>query len=116
MSLPKKGLRKITVDNFCYAWSATGNDDFISLSVVPFDKEGQLLSTAFGYHAKAVGETYTSDGHKTIHTKQQLVITPYIVRQVIEYALQKGWNPQKKGPQLRLHVEAAINLRLAHRV
>jgi len=112
MALPKKGLRKITVGNFRYAWSATGNDDFISLSIVPFDNEGQLLSTAFGYHAKTVSVSHSADGRRTTSTIQQLIITPYIVRQVIEYALLKGWNPRKKGPQLNLPVEEAIDLRL----
>ncbi|MCP4180142.1 MAG: hypothetical protein GY756_20450 [bacterium] len=41
MTLPKKGLRKIIVDNFQYGWSATGNAGWISLSVSPLNNPGQ---------------------------------------------------------------------------
>jgi hypothetical protein len=45
--------------------------------------------------------------------KQQLVITPHIVRQVVEYALKQGWNPSEKGPQLNLRdIEDKLDLRL----
>lgn len=113
MALPKKGLRKITINNFHYAWSATGNDGWISLSIAPLDNQGQLVTTSFGYHSAATGVFYTSDGSKTVHTEQQLIITPHIVRQVVEYALKQGWNPAKKGLQLNLHnVEDKLDLRL----
>ena len=113
MALPSKGLRKITVGKSRYAWSATGNDGWISLIIAPLSNPGQLVTTALGYHSKATSSTQTPDGRQIIHTKQQLIITPYIVRQVIECALQEGWNPKEKGPQLVLHnVEGKIDLRL----
>jgi len=113
MALPKKGLRKITVGDFRYAWSATGNDGWISLSVAPLDNQGQLVTTAFGYHSAVTGISEGPNGNKITHTKQQLIITPHIVRQVIEYALKDGWNPAKPGPQLNLrNVEAKLDLRL----
>ena len=114
MALPKKGLRKITVDNFRYAWSATGNDGWISLSIAPLDNLGQLLTTAFGYHSKVVGELRRPTGeHIGYSVKQQLLVTPYIIRQIIQTALKKGWQPAVKGPPFSLPgVEKIIDLRL----
>jgi hypothetical protein len=113
MALPNKGLRKITIGKSRFAWSATGNDGWISLTIAPLNNLGQLVTTAFSYHSKATSITQTLDGRQIIHAKQQLIITPYIVRQVIEYALQEGWNPQEKGPQFVLHnMEGKIDLRL----
>ncbi|MBD2767581.1 hypothetical protein IC235_06715 [Hymenobacter sp. BT664] len=116
MALPKKGLRKITVNDCRYAWSVTGNDYVVHLSIVPLDNLGRLLTTEFGYHSKLTGKLHDTAG-KVIgySTKQQLIITPYIVRQVIQYALSKGWEPKEKGPQLHLpDIEGMIDLRLAH--
>ena len=113
MTLPKKELRKITIDNFRYAWSATGNDGWISLSIAPLDDQGQLITTSFVYHSAVTGVSYASDGSKTTHMKQQLIVTPHIVRQVIEYALKQGWNPTEKGPQLNFrNIEDKLDLRL----
>jgi hypothetical protein len=113
MALPKKGLRKITVGNFRYAWSATGNDGWISLSVAPLDNHGQLVTASFDYHSAVTGISESPDGSKITHTKQQLILTPHIVRQVIEYALKEGWHPTKPGLQLNLrNVEDKLDLRL----
>ncbi|WP_310395023.1 hypothetical protein [Hymenobacter sp.] len=113
MALPKKGLRKITVDNFRYAWSATGNDGWISLSIAPLDNVGQLLTTVFDYHSKIVGELRTPTGkHLGYATKQQLLITPFIIRQIIQIALKKAGNQPRSPPFNLPGVENMIDLRL----
>jgi hypothetical protein len=112
MALPKKGLRKITVDNVEYAWSATGNDGYVHLTVAPLDKEGQLLSTWFDYHPPVAGDYYSFEEPSLIQKEQHFIITPGIVRQVIDYALQKGWNPQVKGPLFHLAGKGHLVLRL----
>jgi hypothetical protein len=109
MALPKKGLRKITVDNVRYAWSATGNDNYIGLIVISLDKEGQVLSTGFDYNTGVTG--YYSFA-KQILDRQPFIITPGIVRQVIEYALLKGWKPLVKGPHFYLADKGQLILRL----
>jgi len=116
MALPKKGLRKITVNDCRYTWSVTGSDYAIYLSIVPLDNLSRLLRTSFGYHSKLIEELHDTDG-KTIgySTRQQLIVTPYIVRQVIQYALGEGWNPKENGPQLYLpNTEEMIDLRLTN--
>mgnify|MGYP000152979684 FL=1 len=47
MAFPKKGLRKITVDDTKYAYSITGNDDYISLSIGLLEKNGEILKGSF---------------------------------------------------------------------
>jgi hypothetical protein len=110
MALPKKGLRKITVDNVRYAWSATDNDEYIGLTVISLDKEGQVLSTGFSYHT-GVTDGYYSFEEQT-SDRQPFIITPGIVRQVIEYALLKGWKPLVKGPHFYLADKGQLILRL----
>ncbi|MBC8111863.1 MAG: hypothetical protein H7Y04_12450 [Verrucomicrobia bacterium] len=94
MALPKKGLRKITVNNIRYGWSATGQDGGIGLSIIPLHHESQILIATFGYHSKEKAYQM-KDGSIAFSDKQQFIITPFIVRQVIEYGLNSGWNPEK---------------------
>lgn len=110
MALPKKGLREITVNNVRYAWSATGNDEYIGLTVISLDKEGQLLSTGFNYHTEVAGGYYFFEGQ--ISDRPPFIITPGIVRQVIEYALLKGWKPLVRGPHFYLADKGQLILRL----
>jgi hypothetical protein len=111
MALPKKGLRTITVNNDRYAWSATGSDYGINLIIALLGKEGQILSTLFDYHPPAADSYYSFVG-QPLDEEQHFIITPIIVRQVIEYALQKGWNPQVKGPHFHPAGKGHLILRL----
>ena len=116
MALPKKGLRKITVNDCRYTWSATGNDEVIHLSILSLDKPSRLLTTMFGYHSKVTGNLHDATGKVIGYSaKQQLIITPYIVRQVVQHALDQGWNPKEEGSQLCLpNIEEMIDLRLTN--
>lgn len=102
MALPKKGLRKITIYDKVYGWSATGNDGWISLSIALLEGNGQLLTAQFDYHHKEISIHTTADGTTITDVQRQLIITPHIVKQVIEYALQQGWTPAEKKPQMNL--------------
>src|SRR5262245_42406897 len=106
MTLTKKQRRKIVVAGKTYFWQASGNDGSIDLCVTGEIKNGQKLLTGFDYRYQpsetAFGKIYDI----------QFVITPYIVRQVIEYALSVGWKPFEKGADLHLKVEDKIDLRL----
>lgn len=111
--IPKKGHRKITVENKRYVWNVTGNDGWLSLCIVPLKQQGNLLTASFGYHSVMVGTSTTQDGGPVLHMKQGLIITGYVVRQVILYALNAGWEPLVKGPLLNLgNMDDRINLRL----
>ncbi|MBC9933035.1 hypothetical protein [Chitinophaga qingshengii] len=111
MTLPKKGHRKITVEGKKYVWNVTGNDGWLSLCVVPMKQQGNLLTANFSYHSVPVGTT--KDGEQVHYLKQGLIITGYVVRQVILYALNAGWQPLVKGCLLNLvDIEQHIDLRL----
>jgi hypothetical protein len=113
MTLPSKGLRKILVDDMRYAWSATGNDGRIGLTIAPLEGDGQILRTSFGYHSKLIRKIVKSDGSSIENYRQQFVITPFIVRQVIEYGLDNGWHPSKKGKQIYIeNMDEKIDLNI----
>lgn len=102
MALPKKGLRNITVDDVKYAWAASGNDGYIGLSIIPVKQQNRLITAAFDYHSKVTSEWVSPDGIKGQALKQQIVITGYIVRQVILHAIKNGWDPQGNVAVLNL--------------
>jgi hypothetical protein len=114
MTLPKQGLRNITVENVSYAWNVTGNDGWMHLSVIPTVLQNNLVTATFDYHSKVVSTFITADGTSGASMKQQLIITGYVVRQVILHALKTGWVPTEKGTVLNLgHMDDYIDLRIA---
>ncbi len=107
----KKNKRKITVNENVYYWSATGNDGWISLCVMTDVPSSPKLICYFGYHHDE--DEFEHDGLKGVHLTNQFVVTPYTVRQAIEYGLANGWQPSKKGKDLRMgHIDDKIDLRL----
>ncbi|MBU2714135.1 hypothetical protein [Zooshikella harenae] len=107
----KKNKRKITVDKNKYYWSATGDDGWINLYIMNDIPNSPKLVCYFYYHQDEIEFEY--DGKIGVKLTNQFVITSYIVRQVIEYGLSKGWEPFKKGKDLRLgHIDEYIDLRL----
>ena len=102
MTLSKKGLRNITVNNLKYAWSTTGNDHGIGLSIIPITQQNCLITAFFNYHSKVMYDWVSPDGYKAQSLKQQIVITGYIVRQVILHAIKKGWDPMGSVAVLNL--------------
>ncbi|MEM8955587.1 MAG: hypothetical protein AAGD22_15645 [Verrucomicrobiota bacterium] len=108
MAYPKKGLRKITVHDRRYLWSAKGTDWDISLHVMADADDGQVLSAPFPY---LQDRTDFEDGSAMLDN--QFVITPYTVREVILYALDHGWKPLERGAPLHIpDIEDKIDLRL----
>ncbi|PSL33317.1 hypothetical protein [Chitinophaga ginsengisoli] len=113
MTLPKKGLRNITVDNVKYAWNATGNDGSIRLSIIHVKHQQCIITASFSYHSKLINEHIFPDGDKVQSFRQQLIITGYIVRQVILYAMQEGWDPMGNVTVLNLGaMDDKIDLRI----
>jgi hypothetical protein len=113
MAFTKKGLRKITVEEFRYCWSTKGSSGCIGLTITPLENKAQQLTAIFDYHNKVVEEDETEDGRKFRTLRQQLVITPYIVRQVIKYGIEVGWSPMGKGPHCHLgEMDDKIDLRI----
>lgn len=116
MTLSKKGLRNITVDNIKYSWNTKGNDGWISLSIIPMKQQNRLITASFDYHSKVIQEYTFPNGDKGQALKQQIIITGYIVRQVILYAIKTGWDPMGDVAVLNLRaMDDKIDLRIEHK-
>ncbi|TXH71042.1 MAG: hypothetical protein E6Q83_02190 [Thiothrix sp.] len=107
MAFNKKNKRKIIVNEQEYFWCASGNDGWIGLFIMIEQQGSQKLSCKFEYHQE---QTVNEHGFAL---RNQFVITPHIVRQVILFALQeKQWLPQKNQGVLELgHVDEKIDLK-----
>lgn len=91
MALPQKRLRRITVNGTRYGWVASMNSGWIDLVISPLDNKGQRLSAAFHFY-------YVQEEGKPL--EHVFHVTPSIVKQVIEYGLKNGWQPDKRGKEL----------------
>lgn len=108
MAFSKKVKRRIMRDGQEFFWTASGDDGWSNLRVMVDINGGQQLHCMFDYHhdQNPIG---TSEDRQL---SNQFVVTPYIVRQVIEYGLSRGWTPLSGRGELRLgHVDDKIDLR-----
>lgn len=111
MAFSKKKKRKIVVNDEKYYWSATGNDGWVSLSIMTQIEGSSRLICSFRYHQIPIEQNTNNASEFTLLTNQ-FVITPHTVRKVIEYALSKGWNPFDKGDDLNLScIDDFVDLR-----
>lgn len=93
MALPRKGSRCISVEDITYRWVVSPNDGFMVLTVELADHPGHQLRAHFGYQdilkPKRAGE-YATVG-------QLRSITPAVVHSLIFTALNRGWQPSRRG-------------------
>ena len=87
MAVPKKGWRKLTVDNHHFYWRTIGTDWGITLVVVTDaafipNKTSQQLRITFDYD-----QLRTQIAPGAVALTQRVVITPRIVRLAIEQAI-----------------------------
>ncbi len=102
MAFPKKGLKKITVDDIKYGYNITGNDGWISFSIGLLEKNGEILTGSFSYHENRITNFDKEGKSKSWSLYQRIKITPDTIRQVIKYGLNSGWNPFENTGQMRL--------------
>ena len=111
MAFNKKKKRRITVNGQLFYWSATGGDNGIGLMIMSEVEGSGKVSASFGYHQIETIVTHGESQYTRLTT--QFVITPYIVRQVIQLALKDSWKPLQKGKDLHLgSIDDKIDLRL----
>lgn len=92
MSLPKKGSRKITVENITYLWVVKSNSERVNLTISPIEN-GQKIIANFDYNAE----------HKESNEfDNPFIITPYITRKVIIFAIKNGYSTNEKSPEMNL--------------
>lgn len=94
-----KWSRRIVVRGVEYRWRARGDDGFISVGAAPTNGVGAYLRGTLGYH-----ETWIEEGEGVRRSAgDQIVVTPGLVRQIIEHALTvRGYDPHVKGHELNL--------------
>ena len=113
MAFPKKGLRKITLDGVKYGYNVTGNDGWISFSIGLLNENGEILTGAFSYNEHTITNFEKNGEIRSWSVYQRIKITPNTIRQVIEYGLKSGWNPEKNKGQIRLgNMDDKIDLNL----
>lgn len=102
MAIPKKGSRKLVLDNETYRWlirrkaTYTQSDygiGYIHVAVEHAEENGSVLII------------YTSKPHpKDWATVEVDAVTPTDVEKWIRVALKKGWSPKEVGRQFKLNV------------
>lgn len=91
MSRHKHPIRKIVVAGETFGWTAHGDDGYITLSVwrASQRRDGLRLRINFDYASKVTANE-AGDGW---HLFQRRVISPGVVRRVIEAATEKDLRP-----------------------
>lgn len=114
MAFPKKGLRKITVDDVEYGYKITGDDrSFVGFSIGLLNQNGEVLTGALSYHENRLPHFNENGEAKSWSLHQRIKVTPNTIRQVIEYGLKNGWNPTENKGQMSLgNVDDKIELNL----
>jgi hypothetical protein len=115
MALPKKGLRTITVKHKKFGWISTGTDGGVYIVVVALPQQnGRKLIWGTGYYYTPPEPDFNAQGKQIgVGYKNLTTITPYVVRQVIEHALEQGWKPGETATDpFYLHKDTVIDLRL----
>lgn len=99
MTISKKGLRRISVDNQEYVWRAISDDDGgFQITVCLPERRGQLLIAYI----------------HIICDNGILIITNYIVRQMILLGLANDWTPnEQKSPLYLKRINEKIDLEKA---
>lgn len=98
MSLPKKGSRKIQVDGLDYRWLIRKKPSYIqgigavsfTIAIERFEEEHKGLLLV---HTGLTRLDNWIDPHQTS-------VTPKVVREMIQTALNGGWNPANTEPFL----------------
>lgn len=88
MGLAKKGTRLITIDDVEYRWVVQPDDEpGLGIVVELAENPGQRMMTWVEY------------GN---------VISPWLVRKAILYALEQGWHPAEKGTVIVFRFEGIL--------
>ncbi|MFW2177290.1 MULTISPECIES: hypothetical protein [unclassified Moraxella] len=105
MSIPKKGSRKIVVNDVEYRWRVRHKTDYWNLMSgdgLNFAVEKQENGNCV-LHVMLDGFGHFGSWADNLET---LVITPKLVAQAIEIALEKGWQPEQNGKTFELSLNS----------
>jgi len=103
MALPREGSRIIVIGKSEFRYIVSGNDGHIDLILEQENIKGQRLVVSFEYHSRQINSKWV----------QRNQITPNVVKQVISYGLDNGWEPNKKGKEMRFnYIDDKVKLNL----
>jgi hypothetical protein len=102
MTIPKKGSRKIIVDNIEYRWRVRHKgtymqdvfESFLTASVELYENPQNALLVEFPW---VRFDAYIGDAKQPV--------TPKLIESCIKTALSQGWKPNEKGKTFQLNYE-----------
>lgn len=108
MALPKKGLRKIVVNEVEYVWTTRAYNEFkedIWITIALASNQKRMLHYDYSIEKKfEINKTreYKNDGTTEVHIKlnekgQYTSITSRVIKQIIEAAQKNGWEKATDG-------------------
>lgn len=88
MAIARKGTRSITIDATEYRW------------LVRLGKHHDLYR---------ITELASTSGQILIaKLRQSTIVTPWLVKKVIKYALAQGWQPQQRGQDFIIRIYGSL--------
>ncbi len=105
--LSKKKSRPITVGNEKYRWAIAPDGQWVTLVVQDHQINGQKLEIVIQVHFSQINP----DTGETIALPMRIV-KPALVAELIEKALQFGWQPKAAHPPLELTLQSNDELKL----
>lgn len=117
MAFSKKNKRKITVGENAFYWFYDFQKDILRLTVMSGEKTYSRLVCDFKYKNLWLYFSELVKGEELYDNKILIisagVLTPWVVRQVIDYGLKNGWQPFTKGPAFIINdIEASLDINL----
>lgn len=102
MTIPKKGLRKIKVDNIDYYWKFTSNYQNKKLEVII----GKIVNPnkRIILSAKYV-DLWLVDNLEEFMKNEIQIVTPDLIRKTIIFANENGWELDKKNKVFKVNLE-----------
>lgn len=101
MAISKKSKRKITVGKDVFYWISDFQKDILRLTVMTEEKSNSRLICDFSYKNLNIyfwELVKNDDSYKDIGLWiTEGVLTPWVVRQIIDYGIANGWKPFEKG-------------------
>jgi len=101
---PRKGTRKIVIDNIEYLWRVSDEEFYLILSCRRANENASIIEVSF---LSGIGR-YCTEFPK-VYDLQMSYITPRIVRSIVLQAIHLGWVPVSKGPVIRYNYDSDTN-------
>lgn len=91
MAIPKKGLRKITVNNIVYLWSVNSTRENLSITICSETEQDKILKyyEAYAYQVKHPAQFF--DNTKQTYSAQMNVVSNRLITEIITTAIANNW-------------------------